>query len=153
LTRMFIAKGTIMKNKQLYPSVLFACCLFWILTNWVFIRYIHYHSQNRLLNPADYHVRVVTDNDYQKLSNPANREIKLSNGTKLIKADLWNSRVLKHYKAIEAGSRYVLVTLNGTAPFVRDWQTTMIPLFILSAAGLALSRSSYRRSRIHKPEA
>jgi len=126
------------------------CCV-WILWGWVFVRFIHYRSQNRLVKPDDYTTEVVSQEDYRGLSNPENREITLSNGTQMVKGDKWDSVVLPNYKAIDGGSKYVLVRLKGTAPFVSDWLMWALPILVLSLIGVFISFSGYRPGR-SKPE-
>lgn len=120
-----------LREQRLRLSVVavFIICCIWILWGWVFVRFIHYHSQNRLLKPDDYTAEVVSQEDYRELSNPKNREISLSNETQMVKRDKWDSIVLPNYKAIDGGSKYVLVTLKGTAPFVSDWLMWALPIY------------------------
>jgi len=129
---------------RLLIVVVFVGSCMWILSDWVFVRFIHYHSQYRLLKPDDYKAQVISQEDYQELSNPKNREISLSNGTQMVKGDKWNSIVLPNYKAIDGGSKYVLVTLKGTAPFTTTWLTLALPILALSLIGLFISFSAYR---------
>jgi len=129
--------------RLLIVGVFFVSCM-WILWGWVFVRFIHYHSQNRHLRPDDYRAEVISQEDYQELSNPKNSAVSLSNGTKMIKGDKWDSITLPNYKTIDGGSKYVLVTLKGTAPFVSIWLTWALPVLVVSLMGLFISFSAYR---------
>jgi hypothetical protein len=138
-----------MNSKQLNAVyiALFAACLIMIFTAWIFVRFIHYHSQYRILNPKDYDVQVLTKDDYEKLSNPANQEVKLSDGTLYDKSDSWYSKVLPKYKPVNNTGQYVLVTIKGTAPFVRDWEQTIIPLaaILILALVIKFADDRYRK--------
>lgn len=114
-----------------FSQVAPAFCMMLIIINFVFVRFVHYQSQYHYLDPQHYKVKVVTSEDYQNLSNPENRSVKLSNGTTITKAESWNSRVLPKYKSTDDGSLYVLVTVKGTAPFVRRWLSDMLPIFAI----------------------
>ena len=137
---------------RLSVAAIFIICCVWILWGWVFVRFIHYRWQNRLVKPDDYTAEVVSQEDYRELSNPENREISLSNGTQMVKGDKWDSVVLPNYKAIDGGSKYILVSLKGTAPFVSDWLMWALPILVLSVTGVFISFSGYRSGR-SKPEA
>jgi len=136
---------------RLSVAAIFIICCVWILWGWVFVRFIHYRWQNRLVKPDDYTAEVVSQEDYRGLSNAENREITLSNGTQMVKGDKWDSIVLPNYKAIDGGSKYVLVRLKGTAPFVSDWLMWALPILVLSVIGVLISFSAYRSER-SKPE-
>jgi hypothetical protein len=89
--------------------------LTWICWSWVFMRFLHDDSQYRSLAPEYYDVQVVTADDYRLLADPANREVKLSDGSTVIKAEPWDRIVLPNYKETRDGQHYVLVTTKGTA--------------------------------------
>jgi len=116
--------------------LLFFLCILWIAINTVFIQFLHYDSQYRLLNPQHYNVDVITQEDYKQLSNPENRSVKLSSGNTLTKAEIWDSHVLPKYKSVNNGSQYVLVTLRGTAPFIHQWYSGVLPIFVVCIFGL-----------------
>ena len=132
---------------RLLIFTVFVVSCIWIFWGWIFVRFIHYHSQYRLLKPDDYTAKVISEEDYRVLSNPKNREISLSNGTHMIKTDKWDSIVLPNYQAIDGGTKYVLVTLKGTAPFTFTWLTWALPIFVLSLMGVFISFSAYRRNQ------
>jgi len=111
-------------------------CILWIVINTFFVQFLHYDSQYRLLNPQHYNVEVITQEDYKQLSNPENRSVNLSNGTIKTKADIWDSHVLPKYKSVNNGSQYVLVTVRGTAPFIQQWYSGMLPIFAVCVFAL-----------------
>ena len=111
-------------------------CILWIAIDTVFMQFLHYDSQYRLLNPQHYNVDVITQEDYKQLSNSENRSVKLSSGNTLTKAEVWDSLVLPKYKSVNNGSQYVLVTLRGTAPFMRRWYSGVVTIFIICIIGL-----------------
>ena len=112
------------------------CIILWIAINTVFMQFLHYDSQYRLLNPQHYNIDVITQEDYKQLSNPENRSVKLSSGNTVIMAEGWDSHVLPKYKPVNNGSQYVLVTLRGTAPFMRQWYSGVLPIFVVCIFGL-----------------
>ena len=126
------------KGKVNNIALAFFCLIvfIWIAIQTVLMRFVHYDSHYRLLNPEHYNVEVITEGDYKQLSNPENRSVTLSSGTKLNKGDIQDSRVLPNYKPVNDGSQYVLVTLRGTAPFMYRWSTDMGTLIIICMMGL-----------------
>lgn len=126
-----------------------ALALLWIITETVFMRFVHYDSQYRLLNPEHYNVEVITEEDHKQLSNPENRKVTLSNGDRLTKEDIWDSHVLPNYKSINNGSQYVLVTIRGTAPFMDKWYESIIPTLTICIIGLfwGLKRKQIREQK------
>jgi hypothetical protein len=126
----------------------FWICFMLIAINTVFIHFVHYDSQNRLLNPEHYNVEVITEEDHRQLSNPENRTATLSNGTTITKGDRWDPHVLPKYKSINNGSQYVLVTLRGTAPFIRLWyESAVMPIVIV---GVVIALRSLKRKRVRQ---
>ena len=126
------------KHKRNNNILAFFCAfaLMWIIIETVFMRFVHYDSQYRLLNPEHYNVKVITEEDHKQLSNPEIRTVTLSNGDRLTKAETWDSHVLPNYKSVNNGSQYVLVTVRGTAPFVDKWYEGIIPTFTICIIGL-----------------
>ena len=140
-----------LKGKRNNIPLAFVCAIavMWIVSSTVFMRFVHYDSQYRLLNPEHYNVEVITEEDHNKLSNPENRTVTLSNGTTLTKGDVWDSRVLKNYKSVNNGSQYVLVTVRGTAPFMDKWYGSITPIFTLCIIGLFWG---LKRKRVEEPQ-
>lgn len=116
----------------------------WMVTNWVFARFLHYHGQYRLLNPEDYNAEIITAEDYAALSNTDTMSVKLSDGREVSKAEQWHTIVLPKYKALDNGRRYVLVTVKGTAPFLPTLESTLLPVFVLLVFGLICTVAGFR---------
>jgi hypothetical protein len=132
------------------PIFLLGFCILCIVINTVFMQFLHYDSQYRLVNPQHYNVDVITQEDYKQLSNPANRSVKLSSGNTLAKAEAWNTRVLPKYKSVNNGSQYVLVTLRGTAPFMHQWYSGVLPIFIVCSFGLFCAIKQQKQKQMQK---
>ncbi len=130
---------------QSVPIVALILAIGWILGGWAFARFVHYHSQNWLLRPADYEAEVVSAADYARLSDPAATTVRLSNGTVVTKGERWHSAVVPNYKPLDGGSRYVLVRIKGTAPFLPTLEATLIPVLIVLVTGLAFALSPLMR--------
>jgi hypothetical protein len=124
---------------RLLILLVFIVSCIWMVWDLIFLRFVHYHSQYRLLKPDDYTATVVSEEDYRLLSDPQNREVVLSNGTHVTKGEKWDSIVLPKYQAVDGGTTYVLVTLKGTAPFVSTWMASTLPVFVLSLVGIGIS--------------
>jgi len=120
-----------------------------IISRTVFMRFVHYDSQYRLLNPKHYNVQVITEEDHKQLSNPENRTVTLSSGTVMTKGDRWDPHVLPNYKSVNNDSQYVLVTLRGTAPFMDQWYGDIIPIITICIMGLFWG---LRRKRLQEPQ-
>ena len=116
-----------------------------ILTNTAFMRFWLYDSQNRLVKPEHYDVEVITQEDHKQLSNPENKTVTLSNGTKIIKGERFDPLVLPHYKSVNDGSQYVLVTIRGTAAYIERWYENIIPILCMCIIGLFIG---LKRKRI-----
>ena len=124
---------------QFAPVVALIVAIGWVVTGWAFARFVHYHSQNRLLRPADYEAKVVSAADYARLSDSTAISVRLSDGTEVTKGEIWHSAVLPNYKPLDGGNRYVLVTVKGTAPFLPTFEGTLIPVLIVLVIGLAFA--------------
>ena len=108
-----------------------------IITQWVFVRFVHYHSQVNVLSPADFNFDLATKEDYAKLSDPAVREFTYADGRHLVKAPAFDELQMASYYAPAVDGRfYVQVAAKGTAPFVRDWTNSIA--FILIGVSWAL---------------
>lgn len=114
--------------KDKYIFGVLVASLVWLAINTVFVCFIHYDSQNRILSPMHYDVRILTRNEYKELVSPESTHIVTSNGSTIIKSDSWD--LMKSYKAVEDGSRYVQVVTKGTAHLVSFWLTTAMPMII-----------------------
>ncbi len=110
--------------------------LSFLITEFFFMRYLHYHSQYQHLRPDDYNVQVLLPADYEKLSNPDVRQVTLSDGTVRTLTDNWYKSTLPNYKAAENGQYYVLTTIKGTAPFFTRWLMDFVFISMFSIGGL-----------------
>ncbi|MBW8017513.1 MAG: hypothetical protein FVQ82_15145 [Planctomycetes bacterium] len=124
------------KRTNITLALFCAIAMMSIISETAFMRFWHYDSQYRQLNPEHYNVKVITEEDHEQLANPENRTVKLSNGTTITKGDVLESRILKNYKPVNNGSQYALVTIRGTAPFMHKWYENILPLLIFSIIGL-----------------
>jgi len=106
--------------------------IMWITIHTIFMQFIYFDSQYRSVNPQHYNVDVITQEDYKQLSNSENRSVKLSTGKTVTgRTQAWYSDVLPKYKSVNDGSQYVLVTLRGTAPFMHQWYSGVLPIFVV----------------------
>jgi hypothetical protein len=96
-------------------SAIFIMLFLQVVCSWAFLRFVHARAQYRSLAPELYDVEVLTVDDYRRLSDPAQREVKLSDGRTVIKAAIWDKLMPQKYKATGDGNHYVLVTTKGTA--------------------------------------
>ena len=143
-------KATVIGKVNNIALVFFCLFVFMcIIIQTVFMRFVLYDSQYRLLNPEYYNVKVITEEDHKKLSNPENISLMLSSGTTLTKGDTWDSRVLPNFKPVNNGSQYVLVTLRGTAPFMDQWYSGVLPIFTICIIGLFWG---IKRKRLDEPQ-
>ena len=124
---------------QSVPLVALIVAIGLVVTGWAFARFVHYHSQNRILRPADYEAKVVSATDYARLSDSTTTSVRLSDGTEVTKGEIWHSAVLPNYKPLDGGNRYVLVTIKGTAPFLPTLEATLIPVVIVLVIGLGFA--------------
>jgi len=126
-----------MRCKSVSPIILPCVCIIWIAINAVFMQFLHYDSQYRHLNPKHYNADVITQEDYKQLSNSKNQSVTLSNGkTVSDRTPAWHSHVLPKYKSVNNGSSYMLVTVRGTAPFIHQWYSSVLPIFIVCLCAL-----------------
>ena len=110
-----------------------------LLGQWASMQFWLYHSQNRVLNPADYEARVLTPSEYEQMLNPKVREVRIANGSQtIIKAEEqdWEAKVKPRYKSVHSGKYYVEVTTKGTAHALVHWYGTFAPVAIFSLGGL-----------------
>jgi len=110
-----------------------------LLGQWASMQFWLYHSQNRVLNPADYEARVLTPSEYEQMLNPEVREVRIANGSQtIIKAEEqdWEAKVKPRYKSVHSGKYYVEVTTKGTAHALVHWYGTFAPVAIFSLGGL-----------------
>jgi hypothetical protein len=124
-------------KKELFLPSLLATFNMMVLINvfwaWVFVQFVHYHSQYTPLSPDDYVFELATKEDFQKLSDPSATEFKLSDGRYFVKSPAWHElNMPKYYAPARDGQWYVQVTTKGTAHFARRWTENIF--FVLMAA-------------------
>lgn len=109
-----------------------------LMTGWdaVFMRFIHYHAQNRVLRPDDYDIQVVTAEDYRSLSDSSETSVHLSDGTVLTKAVAWDSTM---FKPVRGGALHAKVTTKGTAHIFNQVLPKTILVLVLGIVGMILT--------------
>ena len=123
------------KDLVIAAIALMLICAF-VIMQWALVRFVHYHSQNTILNPADYEVEVLGADDYKKLADPNAQTVTLSNGKTISRSDTWSQVVFPKYKPANDANQYVLVTTKGTAHFARRYDE--IAILVLPLALIAL---------------
>jgi hypothetical protein len=134
-------------NRSTLLWAIWIVLLMQILWAWAFARFLHYDAQNRLLAPEHFDVQVVTADDYRKLSDPAVREVALSDGSTFIKAEVWERNVLPNYKPTADGGLYLLVTTKGTAHALTYVEHYILMFAFVAACGAGLSFWSLKLTR------
>jgi hypothetical protein len=143
-----------MKCKSMNSVILPCICIFWIGIQTVFLQFLHYDSQYRLLDPKHYNADVVKQEDYKQLSSSKSGSVTLSNGKTVSgRTPAWYSDVLPKYKPVNDGSHYVLVTVRGTAPFMHQWYSGVLPIFILCLLALfyGLRVNKNKKDELNQP--
>ena len=102
-----------------------------IISQWVFVRFVHYHAQATVLSPADFNFELATKEEYAKLSNPAVSEFTYADGRHFVKVPAFDELHMASYYAPSVDGRfYVQVAVKGTLPFVRYWTNSMAVVLI-----------------------
>jgi hypothetical protein len=109
-----------------------------VMTGWdaVFMRFIHYHSQNRALRPDDYDIQVVTAEDYRSLSDPTQTTVHLSDGMVLTKAVAWDSTT---FTPVRNGTLFAKVTTKGTAHILDQALPKTILVLVFGIVGMIVT--------------
>ena len=134
------------RSGHLLAIAALAASAMWMVTSWGFARFVHYHSQTRVLSPADYQVQVVSARDYERLCDVTTKTVRLEDGTQVVKGEKWDSVVLPNYQAVDGAKRYILVSLRGTAPLLPLLESAIMPSFLLLIVGLLITVASLPRS-------
>jgi len=136
------------KDAAIAAIALLLICGF-VVSEWVMVRFVHYHSQNSILVPADYNAEVITAQDYKKLSDPNTRTAVLSTGRTINgRSDTWSRVVLPKYKPVNNGEQYVLVTTKGTAHFARRWDVMTVMVLPLALIGSVCSMRVCKKAAV-----
>jgi len=115
------------------PWAIFLVLVLGAVEDVVFTRFVLYHSQNRALQPSDYDIQVVTAEDYQALSDPAQTTVHLSDGTVLTKAARWDSTT---FTPVRSGAMFARVTTKGTAHMLDRTLPKTILVGVLGIVGM-----------------
>lgn len=118
---------------------IFAVLVMDIAVRWAFIRFVHVDAQNRILAPEHYDLEVVRGEEYRQLSDLANRETALSDGTKILNRPMWEEVVLRGYKPISNEKYYVQVTTRGTAHMISYIEPYLLSFTLIAVCGLIVS--------------
>jgi len=118
------------------PWAIFLVLVLGAVEDVVFTRFVHYHSQNRALQPSDYDIQVVTAADYQALSDPAQTTVHLSDDTVLTKAAAWDSTT---FNPVRSGAMFARVTTKGTAHILDRTLPKTILVLVLGIVGFIVT--------------
>jgi hypothetical protein len=142
-----------MLNRKALLVVIFAnlAITSYMVTEFFFMRFLHYHGQNQFLKPADYDVEVLLPADYEKVSNPNTPNVTLSDGSTHNRTAAWYQHSLPNIKTIDNGRYYVLTTVKGTAPFFMRWLGDFILVTMWSITGLVAGIKVLRSNRPAPP--
>ncbi len=105
------------------PLPLFALICFWAVSQFVFARFVLYHAQYRVLDPAHYTVAVVPVAAKTDGVTPAR----------------------DGHRESENGAYFVKVTTLGTAHHIDRTITDLVPFFLFGVAGLGAVIYSQRK--------
>lgn len=136
-------------NLPLMIWVMFVMLFMHILISWIFVRFVHYEAQYRLLPPSSYNIEVISDQDYAMLGDKTLDTVQLSNGTQVgDRSQAFYDSTLSNYKPL--GNQYVLVTTIGTRHFYLYWFQTMLPFMLFVTIGLVLATRNIRNQQASK---
>jgi hypothetical protein len=111
---------------QVLPTVVLVIICFCIATEWVFVRFVHYKAQRRILNPAHYTVDVMP-----------------------VSAGIQSRADSSEFCMTEDGQYYMRVATLGTAHHLERTTSDLLPPFALALAGVIAALVAQRRQ---KPE-
>lgn len=120
-----------LSNKPFFdriPFALFALICFWAMGQFVMARFVLYHAQYRVLDPAHYTVAVVP------LSAKPDEAAQSPDG----------------FRKSEDGACLVKVTTLGTAHDIHRITMDLVPFFLFGAAGLGAVIHSQRKRKTGK---
>jgi hypothetical protein len=130
-------KKAVWTRSSLQMGMLLTCIML-IACEAYFVNYLHYESQHQFLDPDHYFLDVISQEDYQQLSNPENAMVVLSDGRTIRKSETWDRLAMPAYKAVDDGTQYVRVQVKGTAPFVHRYNSSMFPVLFLCLVAVLL---------------
>jgi hypothetical protein len=124
-----------------------------VICSWVFVRFIHYHSQYTPVAPDHYVFDLVTKEEFAKMSDPTVTEVALSDGRYFVKSPGWHGlNMPQYYTASADGRYYVEVTTKGTAHFAGRWGQDMCLILIPAIPALVLSLWNQRNTRFNRDQ-
>ncbi len=136
-------------NLPLMIWVMFVMLFMHIVIGWIFIRFVHYEAQYRLLPPSSYNIEFISDQDYAMLGDKTLDTVKLSNGTQVgDRSEAFYDTTLPNYKPL--GDQYVLVTTIGTRHIYRQWVEDKVPFILFTTVGLVLATRNLRKQQAPK---
>ena len=134
------------KRMPLVIWVLFVWLTFQLISSWVFVRFVHYKAQYRILEPETYLVQLITPDDYALLQDQTKESVTLSDGsTYSDRQSSFYRYVIGNYKRV--GDHYFLVKTVGTSHYYHRWISDMVPLMIPTVLGLIAATIHRRRQR------
>ena len=117
------------------------------VVNFVVVRFVHYTSQYRNLEPHTYQVQVITPEDYAKLGDKSLESVSLSDGSTISdRQPVFYERSLPNYKRVN--DHYVLVTTIGTSHYFFRWFSDMFPIMFFTVIGLVLATLHLRHQTL-----
>jgi hypothetical protein len=111
---------------QLLPTVVLVIICLLIAIEWVFVRFVHYQAQRRILDPAHYTADVMP-----------------------VSAGIQGRAESSEFRRSEDGQYYVRVATLGTAHHLERTTSDLLPPFALALAGVIAALVAQRRQ---KPE-
>ena len=138
------------QSAQRIQTVILVMICMWLGISWIFTRYVHYHSQNRSLNPEDYEIMVVSAADYAALADPKQTTVALQDGSEITKGEKWE---VSSFKALPGDTAFAKVTTKGTAHHLSRTTTDLLPPFLLALFGAVLSLLSGSRDKTKAEQA
>ena len=140
-------KDLLTKRMAMVLWVVFVWLTFQMLSSWVFVRFVHYDSQHRVMEPDMYHATIITPEDYALLQDSTKESVTLSDGsTHIDRQPSFYQHVVPNYKQI--GEHYLLVTTTGTSHYYDRWISDMAPLMIPIVLGVIAATLHYRRQTL-----
>lgn len=124
----------------------FVVLAFQMLSSWVFVRFVHYEAQYRLLEPETYLAKIITPEDYALLQDRTKEAVTLSDGsTHSDRQPAFYETTIPNYKRV--GDHYLLVRTVGTSHYYYRWISDMVPVMIPTFFGLIAATIHVRRQQ------
>ncbi len=138
-----------LSNLPLMIWGIFVMLFMHLIVSWIFVRFVHYEAQYRLLPPSSYNIEIISEQDYTLLGDKKLNKVKLSNGTQVYdRSQAFYDNTMPNYKPL--GDQYVLVTTIGTRHIYRQWLDDKIPFVLFTTVGLVLATRNLRKQQASK---